>query len=628
MASDVNLKAFFQGTDINSQAAIKGFDDTRRPGVAGAFPDFSWSGYSTMQGSAFDQRPKTQDRYVEEFNDNLTFIHGKNIFKFGGKVRYFRPLFTDSKQFVGQWNYSGINTENPGSPNGTGNAFADYMLGYPASATRAYPGDVFGGVNTYWQFFFQDDIKVSRTFTLNAGIRYEYTPWLKGYKNQVGTFDGTKAKPVIIASATDKIDLSAQFAAPTAYPLFQDVIQTSSQAGLPITITSPDKRQWSPRMGFAWRPIGDRTVFRGGYGIFYETENSDGRVNLNMVPFKLDETAFNDRGTRPTRTMGDFFLGRPLSLSAQPGINPTYTKMRMGYDQHWNFGIQHQMRNNLLLEADYVANRGAFLNSANVFNDPLAGAGNVQARRPYPRFGSSQFNAQDLSNSYHSLQFKSEKRLSSGLWYLVAYTWSKTMDHQNMPVKGYNSYAFEKALADFDVSHNIALSFGYELPFGKGKPFAGSANSVLNAFIGGWQTQGILDRRSGRPFTPTVSRDVANIGRGGQRPNRIGSGVASNPTLDLWFDKTAFVVPANFTYGNSGGRILREDAQRFFDFSMFKVFRVREKAKVEFRAEFFNFSNTASFVAPSTDVDTANGGRVTSTANAPRQIQFGLKFSF
>jgi hypothetical protein len=616
LASDVQLIAFLQGTDINGQASIRGFEETKRPGVAGAFPDISWSGYSAIQGHAFDQRPKTQDRYVEEFTDNLTFIKGRNIIKFGGKIRYFRPLFTDSKQFVGAWGFTGINTENPGSPTGTGNSFADFMLGFPASATRAFPGDVFGGQNTYWQFFFNDDIKATRSLTLNLGIRYEYTPWLTGYRNQLGTFDGRSSKPLILASPTDRIDLGAQFATPTAFPLFQDIIQTSSQAGLPLSITAADRRQWAPRIGLAWRAT-NRTVVRGGYGIFYETENSDGRVNLNMVPFKLDETAFNDRGVTPTRNMGNFFLGRPLSLSAAPGISPTYPRMRMGYDQHWNFGIQHQLKGDILVEIDYVANKGAFLNSSNAFNDPPAGPGNIQARRPYPRFGSSGYNAQDLANNYHSLQFKSEKRLASGLWYLVAYTFSKTIDHLNVPVKGFNSTAFERALADFDIPHNLAVSFGYELPFFKS-----------HRLLGGWQMQGIFDRRSGRPFTPTVSRDVANIGRGGQRPHRLGSGKLDDPTLDRWFDKSAFTVPANFTYGNSGGRILREDAVRFFDFSLFKVFRIRERARVEFRSEFFNFTNTPSFLAPNSDVDTSNGGRVTGTSNIPRQIQFALKFSF
>ena len=136
--------------------------------------------------------------------------------------------------------------------------------------------------------------------------------------------------------------------------------------------------------------------------------------------------------------------------------------------------------------------------------------------------------------------------------------------------------------------------------------------------------QAIYIWRSGRPFTPTISADRANTGVGAQRPNRVGSGALDDPTFDKWFDPTAFVLPAQFTYGDSGANILREDSYMNLDFSLFKRFG----NKVEFRAECFNLTNTPSFNAPNTAVDTSTAGRVTSTFSTPRQIQFGLKFNF
>ena len=274
-----------------------------------------------------------------------------------------------------------------------------------------------------------------------------------------------------------------------------------------------------------------------------------------------------------------------------------------------------------------MANKGSFLNSSNAFNDPPAGSGAVQSRRPFPRFGAIGFNSQDVSTTYHSLQVKAEKRLSTGLWYLVSYTFSKSLWHQNTPEKGGNT-AWEKATSDFNIPHNFALSSGYELPFGKGRALAGGAGRLADGLIGGWQMQGILVLRSGRPFTPTISRDVANTGRGGQRPNRLASGRLDERTVDRWFDKSAFVLPPSFTYGNSGARLLQEDSLEFFDFSLFKEFRVRERSRLQFRAEFFNLTNTPNFNPPGTDIDTAAGGRVTSTSSTPRQIQFGLKYTF
>jgi Carboxypeptidase regulatory-like domain/TonB dependent receptor len=612
----VNLEAYGQGRDFNKEAGILGFEETGRPGVTGSFPDFNWSGFTSMNGSAFDQRPKTQDLKVYEWTDNLTWIKGRNIYKFGGKIRRWVPLFTDSKQYQGQWTFNGSITGHP---------FADFMLGYPRQVTRAFPTDTFGGEGNYYHLYFQDDIKVNNRLSLNLGIRYEYSPWLKGYRNQLGTFDPTAAKPVIIAGDGDQIDLGAQFAGQSAYALFKDLIQTSSQAGLPLSITRPDKNQWAPRVGFAWRPVGEKTVLRGGYGIFYETENTDGRVNNNMIPFKLDETAFNDQTS--LRTMADFFLGRALTASAAPSLGPTYTKLRMGYDQHWNFGVQHEIRSNIVAEIDYVANKGSFLNGTNAANNPPAGSGAIQGRRPYSRFGSINYFSQDVSSSYHALQAKIEKRVSAGLWYLASYSFSKTMIHQNAPAKGGNT-AWERSLAEFDVPHNLAFSWGYELPIGRGKRWLAGARGFTDALLGGWQMQGILGIRSGRPFTPTISADRANIGIGGQRPNRLASGKLDNPTVERWFDVSAFATPAQFTYGNSGANILREDRFKGLDFSIFKQFRVTEGSLLQFRAEVFNLTNTPSFGPPVTAIDTAQAGRVTSTLSQPRQIQFALKFNF
>ncbi len=627
LPATLNLEAYLQGTDINGQAHVRGFEETARPGVVGAFPDFSWSGYAAMNGSAFDQRPKTQDLKTFEFSDSVTWIKGAHILKFGGKIRRWIPLFTDSKQFQGAWSFDGSITQNAASPAGTGDAFADFMLGYARQVTRAFPADTFGGQATYWHGYAQDDYKVSQRLTLNLGLRYEYSPWLSGYLGQLGTFDPTSSRPLIIASDTDQINLGAQFAGPSAYSLFQNFIQTSSQAGLPLSITSTDTKQFGPRLGFAWRPFGERTVVRGGYGIFYEQESSGDRVNNNMVPFRLDQTAFNDQSP-PVRTMGDFFLGTQLTTAAAPTIGAASTHQRMGRDQHFSFGAQHEIAAFTVIEVNYVGNIGSDLNGTTNINIPAPGPGGIQARRPYPQFGSISYFDDNLSTTYHSLQTSVEQRSHNGLWYLVSYTFSKSMTTQNTPAVGGN-IGREKSLSAFDIPHNLAVSVGYELPVGRDKHFLSQANSLVDAMLGGWQMQGIYVWRSGRPFTPTISGDRANTGVGSQRPNRVGSGELDNPTVDLWFDKTAFVVPAQYTYGNAGGNILREDRYVTLDFSLFKQFRLANGHRLQFRAEAFNLTNTPAFNMPaSTAIDTAGGGRVTSTSNTPRQMQFALKYDF
>ncbi len=440
----VDLEPFGLGTNYLQEAGIKGFEETGRPGVVGSFPDFTWSGYSNMSGSAFDQRPKTQDLKVLEFIDNVTFIRGSHIFKAGTKVRRWLPHFTDSKQYQGVWAFNGFATQNPASPTGTGDAFADFMLGLPRQVTRAFPADTFGGQATYAHFFIQDDIKLNSRLSLNLGLRYEYSPWASGYRGQLGTFDPSSPRPIIVGSETDQIDLGSQFAGPSAYALFQNYIQTSSQAGLPLAITSTDKTQFGPRFGFAWRPFGDKTVLRGGYGSFFEQENTDGRVNNNMVPFRLDETGINDLTQR--RTMADFFRGQPLTTSAAPTLGATATELKMGRNHHFNLGVQQQVSPSTVLEVNYVGNIGRYLNGTTNLNIPEPGAGGVQARRPYPQFGNIFYFDTNMSNTYNSLQATLVRRASAGLWYMTSYTFSKSITSQNNPAVGGNTSAGEGPL--------------------------------------------------------------------------------------------------------------------------------------------------------------------------------------
>src|SRR6266571_2255253 len=135
----IKLAPYLLGRDFNKDAGIKGMEETKRSFDIGSFPDFGWSGYAGLAGSTFDQRPKTQDRYTLEFTDNVTWIKGKHVLKVGGKVRHYQWLGTDSKIYMGSWAFNGQNTQNPASPGGTGDAFADWALGLPANGSRGFP---------------------------------------------------------------------------------------------------------------------------------------------------------------------------------------------------------------------------------------------------------------------------------------------------------------------------------------------------------------------------------------------------------------------------------------------------------------------------------------------------------
>ena len=627
MPSHVRLSAFLQGPDFNAANNIQGFTGLARPDTGSSFPDYSFSGYAALQGSTFDQRPKSQDRTAFEVTDNFTLIKGRQSLKFGVLVRYYQWIGYDSAVYAGLFGFTGAETQNQGAG---GDAFADFLLGYPASVGRAYPGANFGGQRWYNQYFGQDDIRVNAKLTVNVGLRYEYSPWLNGYKGQLGTFDATQAKPIIVEGNTSQIDLTSQFAAPAAYQFFGQYIQTSSQAGLPYSITYTDRTQFGPRVGFAWQPFGNDTVVRGGFGIFFEPEGTSGRVNRNILPFLLSETVNQTANVVPNRTTANFFLGSQLgSALANPSILPTLTHLKVGRNEHYSFGVQQQLSPKTVLELNYVGNLGLHLQSTNDFNDPSPAAGAVQARRPHQPWGTITYESQDLGTTYQSLQAKIERRMGNGFMGLVSYTWSKFMQSNQAPALGGN-LGYERTYSPFNTPQNLAISGTYQLPFGRGRTYMANSNRFVDSVLGGWQVQTIIVLRSGTPYTPVVSTDRANTGVGGQRPNINPAGGSStfHKSLTSWFDKTRYVVAPQFTYGQVKANTLQSDAFRQYDASIFKNFTLAGESVLSFRAEFFNLPNTTSFNAPSATIDASSCCTVTSTSIPSRDIQFALKYNF
>lgn len=620
LPSHVRLKAFLQGTDYNSQFGVTGFTPQLRPSSGGSFPDYSWSGYGSLQGSTFDQRPKSQDRKAFEGTENFTILAGKQSIKFGLLIRYYQWLGYDSSTYAGQFSFNG---------NASGDAYSDFLLGYPSAVTRSYPADNFGGQATYKQFFVQDDIRVSSKLTLNMGLRYEYSPWLGGYKGQIGTFDPTQSKPIIVSGSGTIPDLTAQYAAPAAYQFFGQYIQTSSQAGLPSNITYTDKTQFGPRIGVSYS-VNGKTVIRGGFGMFYEPEGTSGRVNLSVLPYRLSETVNQTQNVVPTRTLANFFLGTQLgSALANPTLSPTKTHLNVGYNEHYSFGIQQQLSKHDVLEIGYVGNHGVHLNGTNDFNDPTPATGAIQARRPYQPFGTITFNTQDTSTNYNSLQAKIDHRQSHGLSGLLSYTYSKFMQFNQSPALGGNT-GYEYANSPYDTPHNVAGSMSYELPVGHGRKFLNQSNGLVNSVIGGWQLQTIIVVRSGVPFTPVIAGDRANTGVGGQRPVLNPSGATPGFTRSVltWFDRFKYTPAAQNSYGNVRANTLRTDKYRQYDASIFKNFAMPGETNLSFRAEFFNLTNTTNFGAPNSTVDVTSGGQITSTSVPSRDIQFALKYNF
>ena len=636
----------FNGKDVVSLAGITGFEGISN--LQPAAPLINLSGYAALAGST-DNRPKANRIRTYQYRASTSWNHGNHDLKFGAQLSHQAHAFLNGNASQGTFNFDGRYTNDPQSAGTSGDAFADFLLGYPFSVQRATPIQIFGNTGNFWSFYGQDNYHVTRSLTINAGMRWELNSMLAGVRGQTNAFDFATGK-VIIPSKNGSPDLTAQPGSAQIYPVFRNLIELSEDKGLPWSIRHPNNHDIAPRIGFAWRPFNsDKWVVRSAYGIFYVYPDSN--VLLGLVrtpPFVLLQVINNDVPTAstpvPRRNLANYFLGQPLvDANATPGISTGGTDYATTYTQTWNLNIQHQFARNISAEIGYVANKGTHTQHSSQYNIPLPGPGNIQARRAYPQWGVLDYKIWGGSTTYESLQAKFEKRFSSGVSLLGSYAWSKCLDGPGTEEGGAAASYLDNlnhGPCDFDVPHNFVTSYIWELPFGKGRRFLAHAPKAVDFLAGGWQWQGINTLQAGVPYSVGINVDRANTGVS-QRPDAIAPPIvpkdlncwyytSSNPVCKAILPGQAdtFVLPALYTYGNAGRNILRGDKLIQLDMSLIKNFRITESKSFDFRAQVFNLTNTPSFSNPAGTVNLATGGQVTSTRNQPRLFEFGLKFNY
>jgi hypothetical protein len=313
---------------------------------------------------------------------------------------------------------------------------------------------------------------------------------------------------------------------------------------------------------------------------------------------------------------------------------------RDGYAQQWNLNVQRQFGKDFALDVSYVGSKGTHLVVKRDINvaPPTVGVTNADVNRPFIRLAPavralSRVESAGDSN-HHALLMRFSRRFANGFQIVNSYTFGKTIDivsDTEGTVQNPYNFRRDRAVSDFDVKHTFTSSWTYELPFGKGKLIGSGVSGVADKFVGGWQLSGVFLKRSGLPFTVNQQQGVLSTGTG-NRPNRIASGKLDNPTIDRWFDLSAFTPTTDNTgtYGNSGRNILRQPGQTNVDLSLVKETRFFEKINSQFKVEFFNAFNHPQFAGPGNTIGTAAAGVISSLLfNTPaRQIQLALKLSF
>jgi hypothetical protein len=290
----------------------------------------------------------------------------------------------------------------------------------------------------------------------------------------------------------------------------------------------------------------------------------------------------------------------------------------------------------MLLDVAYVGNHDSHLALLTVINNRPPGPGATTTNKPYPAYAGISFIRSIGDANYNGLQVKLEKRYSNGVQFISSYTYSKCIDNgpgTNVGEGGtfaqdaVNNLRGARGPCSQDARHRYSLSGVYALPFGKGRPFLSHLSRVEDAVLGGWQFNGILTLRSGQPFTVVMSSDIANVG-GTTWANAVGNPNHGPQTIYKWFNTSAFVAPAQYTFGNEGRDMVVGPPVNNLDFSLFKAFPITEQKSFQFRAELFNALNHTQLAQPAATLGVPTFGTISSTLHPARQIQLSLKFLF
>ncbi len=643
-------------------------------------PIFSTTGYFNLGGVNNDVSFSAVNTF--EISDQISFTHGKQTIRAG---------------FTGEKNQ--FNFDDPNNKRGsvTFQTFQDFLLGESAAQNGTSFSNVFtsgsqqgsyykGYRGTSITMFLQDDLKLTPSLTVNAGLRWELNSGVSANHGQLSSFYPSLLTPFRPVPAGGSF---TGFVVPHNYLLTlpAGVTRLGSTS---LSDNDIPLHNFGPRVGFAWQPHGadTTTVIRGGFGLFYTLPNANSVLQtLGGQPFVSSATLTGTANAAAT-------LQTPFTQLLTPGVwrprSPNYTLTVVGVAPNidsplvaqYNLDLEQQLSKGLVLEVGYVGTRGTRLAESRGLNraylasptNPINGvttnsvaSANLQARVPYQGFtpnGVTRIETYGFSN-YNSLQSTLKRQVSRGFFLQAAYTWSKAMTtvtggdglngvfaggsgNSNDPNNRYARYG----LASFDRTNRFVVAYTLQLPSWK------NGNSLERAATSGWKFSGVSTFQSGKPLTFTDTRNGTAYGTAsraqfapgfsnGNIRNTSGSSMLTRVKTNSYLNSgsTVFTVapavpfsvaavrggPLATDYGNTGISSVRGPGNQNWDMTLVKTTRVgglRENATMDFRTEFFNAFNHAQYANPGTAVGTASYGVINASSVAPRLIQFALKYQF
>lgn len=572
------------------------------------------------------------------FRDNLTWVKGNHILKFGGEISFESKDENAGNNTQGTFSFDNVATRGVSGATTltqTGSSFASFLTG----RSIQYLEDQFDvTVNFRFgrrEFYAQDSWKILPNLTLDFGVRYQFYVPIRDENNLLTSFDPAAYRLANVPTCTTAA--CTALVRGTGNEL-NGIIRAGVDSQFGRTISPSDKNNFSPRVGLAWDPFKDgKTIVRAGYGLYYD------QVLVGI--FEQNSFVNPPFNNRAVYTGTAVTLANPTggALGALPirGLIASSPDFETPEIQQWSLGVQREVFKNAVVDISYVGTKGDKLIRDLDINQPqpadvlAVGTGNRNTIRPFIGYSSIIFRETSAISRYHGLLSSFNYRFGNGFSFTAAYTFSKNLtdatndrDAIDRPQNPLNKRA-EYAEARTSRPHIFSMSYVYELPF-----FTKSQNAAARIFLGGWQVSGITIVNSGVPIPRVLSDTGAEIR--GNRPNLVGdpngglAGTLDASGLPYIFDPNAFALPANGTFGNAPRAFSRAPGQNQTNLTAAKNFYFdREKGiRLQLRAESYNIFNHTQFTGIGASLSTpATLGRPTGT-RLPREFQFGAKFYF
>lgn len=563
--------------------------------------------------------------------DNVTIVRGRHMIKTGAQLmrRRLDAFYSGNNGRTGFLNFNGQYTQGPNGKSPTSKAFseADFVLGLPNDIGRGLSnGNTWGQRQSVYGIYVQDDWRVNNHLTLNLGVRWDYsTPWVEVKDRQVN------------------------------FGLFSGQPEFAGQNGNSRGLYAPYKKDFQPRIGFAWTPSmsGNKLVLRGAFTISSFMEGTGTNLRLTMNPpvnSEFEAVYQSALSNLPGSTVDQGFVG---SRGAFVGANIRLwdPNVRPAEVEQWNLTAEYQLPGSNVLSVGYIGQHGTHLIAAMPFlqkqlitpgQAPIASpylAGNPDLVSQITQISGTQSGA---NQAYNALQTSLHKRFSMGIEYQISYTWSHAMSDsigyygdsgQSGSQSAYMQNLYDRR-AEWgpqlaDAKHNFVASYYYELPVGKGRKFGAGMAKPIDYVVGGWQMGGSFSAHTGFPLTIKATDHSGTLARSA-RAQVIGTPHDSHIVGpgNHWLDVSAYAQAANFTFGNAGPGVVRGPGAAIFNLSLSKRFPVTEHKWFEIRGEAFNLANTPIFNSPiSQTITSATFGEI-STTSGERNVQIAAKFYF